>query len=161
MQNKSHNHVHEPRTFSKGWTWSKLTTTSIRGTLTKRRYELIFRHGLKMITTKVVRMLYPQDTEHIGYNIQCDHYVHTKYFPENPFEKVFDEKQEKCNLNKNSKHESIKTLSRTYKYSKIFLGLIDKRLSIHITFKHVQSHKWNKHSLNKSLVCYVWVSNVE
>ena len=31
----------------------------------------------------------------------------------------------------------------------------------HITFKHVPSHKWNRHSLNKSLVCFVWVSNVE
>ena len=31
----------------------------------------------------------------------------------------------------------------------------------HITFEHVQSHKWNKHSLNKSLMCCVWVSNME
>ena len=35
------------------------------------------------------------------------------------------------------------------------------QLSVHITFEHVQSHKWNKHSLNKSLVCCVCVSNVE
>ena len=31
----------------------------------------------------------------------------------------------------------------------------------HITFEHVQSHKWNKHSLNIRLVCCVCVSNVE
>ena len=31
----------------------------------------------------------------------------------------------------------------------------------HITFEYVKSHKWNKHSLNKRLVCCVWVSNVE
>ena len=53
---------------------------------------------------------------------------------------------------KNSKHESIKKISKTYKILKIFLGLIDKQLSIYI-FEHVQSHKWNKHSLSIRLVC--------
>ena len=46
--------------------------TLIRRALTKRRNKLIFRHGLKTITTRVVRMLYLRDTEHIGYNIWCD-----------------------------------------------------------------------------------------
>ena len=36
----------------------------------------------------------------------------------NASEGVFDEKHEKCNLNKNSNHESIKTLSKTYKIHK-------------------------------------------
>ena len=31
----------------------------------------------------------------------------------------------------------------------------------HITFEHVQSHKWNRHSLNIRLECCVCVSNVE
>ena len=67
----------------------------------------------------------------------------------------------KMQLEQKLKHKSIKTLSKTYKILKIFLGLIDKQLSIHITFDHVQSHKWIKHSLNKSLVSCVWVLTVE
>ena len=31
----------------------------------------------------------------------------------------------------------------------------------HITFKHVQAHKWNRHSLNIKLVCCVCESSVE
>ena len=31
----------------------------------------------------------------------------------------------------------------------------------HITFEHVQSHKWNRYSLNIRLVCCMCVSNVE
>ena len=40
----------------------------------------------------------------------------------NASEGVFNEKHEKCNLNKNSKHESIKTLSKTYKILKNIFG---------------------------------------
>ena len=77
MQNKSHDHVKKPRAFSKGCTRSELTLTPIRRVLTKRRNKLVFRHSLKMISTGVVSMLYPQDMEHIGYNIKCDHYTRT------------------------------------------------------------------------------------
>ena len=51
--------------------------TPIGGTLIKRRYELVFGHSPQTITTRVVRMLYPLDTEHIGYNIWCYHNVRT------------------------------------------------------------------------------------
>ena len=37
------------------------------------------------------------------------------------------------------------------------MSLIDKKLSIHITFDHVQSHKWNTHSLNQKS-CVLCVS---
>ena len=77
MKNKSHNHVHESRTFSKGRTWSKLTIALIRRTLTKIKNKLVFGHSSQTPTIKVVRMLYPQDVEHIGYNIRCDNYVRT------------------------------------------------------------------------------------
>ena len=60
------------KAFSKTQIVSELTLIPIRKALTKRRNKLVFRHCLKMITTKVVRMLYPRDTEHIGYNIRCD-----------------------------------------------------------------------------------------
>ena len=73
MQNKSHNHVNKPRTFSKGRTRSELKITPIKRMLTKKGYKLVFRHGLKTIITKVVRMRYPRDMEHIGYNIRSDH----------------------------------------------------------------------------------------
>ena len=38
------------------------------------------------------------------------------------FEGVFEENHEQCNLNKNSKHEIIKTLSKTYKILKNLFG---------------------------------------
>ena len=74
IQNKSHDHVKKPRAFSKGRTRSELAITLIGWTLTKNRNELVFRHSLKTITIGVVRMLYPRNTEHIGYKIRCDHY---------------------------------------------------------------------------------------
>ena len=77
IQNKSHDHVKKPRAFSKGRTRSALEITLIGWTLRKNGNELVFRHSLKTITIGVVRMLYPRDVEHIGYNIQCDHNAHT------------------------------------------------------------------------------------
>ena len=77
VQNKSHHHVHESRTFSKGWTWCKMTITPIRRALAKRRNHLIFGHSPQMLTIGVVRMLYLQDTEHIKYQLQCDNYMRT------------------------------------------------------------------------------------
>ena len=77
MQNKSHNHVKETRAFSKGYTRSELTITPIGWMVTKSGNKLVFRHGLKKIIIGVVGMLYPQDTEHIGDNLRCDHYAHT------------------------------------------------------------------------------------
>ena len=44
--------------------------------------------------------------------------------------------EQKLKAQKHKKH-----FQKHIKYSKIFLGLIDKQLSIHITFEHVQSHK--------------------
>ena len=77
VQNKSHYHVHEYRTFSKGRTWCKLTITPISGTLAKSRNHLIFGHSPQTLITGVVKMLYPQDTEHIRYQLWCDNYTHT------------------------------------------------------------------------------------
>ena len=77
VQNKSHHHVHESRTFSKGWTWCKLTITPIRRALAESRNHLVFGHNPQTLTTKVVRMLYPRDMKHIGYQLQCDNYTRT------------------------------------------------------------------------------------
>ena len=73
MENKSHDHVKKPRAFSKGCIRGELMITPIIGTLTKRRYELVFGHSTQAITTEVVRMLYPRDTEHVRYKIRSDH----------------------------------------------------------------------------------------
>ena len=73
MENKSHDHVKKPRAFSKGCIRGELMITLIIGTLTKRRYELVFGHSTQAITTEVVRMLYPRDTEHVRYKIRSDH----------------------------------------------------------------------------------------
>ena len=55
MQNKSHHHVHESRTFSKRSTWCKETLTLSSKALTKRRHELIHGHCPQMLTTRIVR----------------------------------------------------------------------------------------------------------
>ena len=77
MQNKSHNYVKKSRAFGKGHIGSELMITPIRWTLTKSRYKLIFGHSLWTLTTGVVRMLYPQNTEHLRYNIWSDHEMRT------------------------------------------------------------------------------------
>ena len=76
VQNKSHHHVHESRTFSKGRTWCKLTITPSRTALAERRNHLVFGHSPQTLTTKVVRKLYLKDTEHIGYQLRCDNNAH-------------------------------------------------------------------------------------
>ena len=66
---------------------------------------------------------------------------------ENASEPVFEQKL------KTQKYQNH--FQKLIKHSKIFLGLIDKKLSIHIKFEHVKLHKWNKHYMNKVL-CIVW-----
>ena len=65
MQNKSHHHVHEFRTFSKRSTWCKQTLTPSSKALTKSRHELIPGHSPQTLTTRIVRKLYPRDLKHI------------------------------------------------------------------------------------------------
>ena len=77
MQNKSHHHVHESRTFSKRSTWCKQTLTPSRGALTKRRHELIPGHSPQTLTTRIVRKLYPRDLKHIRNKLRCDRNVRT------------------------------------------------------------------------------------
>ena len=77
VQNKCHHHVYESRTFSKGFTWCKLTITPIRRTLAKCKNHLIFGHSPQKLTSKIVRMLYLRNTEHIGYQLRCDNNVRT------------------------------------------------------------------------------------
>ena len=72
VQNKSHYHVYEFRTFSKGLTWCKLTVTPIKRALAESRDHLIFGHSPQTITSAVVRMLYPQNMEHIRNKLGCD-----------------------------------------------------------------------------------------
>ena len=72
MQNKSHHHVHESRTFSKRSTWCKQTLTPSRRALTKNRHELIPGHSPQMLTTRIVRKLYPRDPKHIHNQLRCD-----------------------------------------------------------------------------------------
>ena len=73
VQNKSHHHVHESRTFSKGLTWFKLTITPIYRTLTESGNNLVFGHGPQTLTTGVVRMLYPRNIKHICKKLRCDY----------------------------------------------------------------------------------------
>ena len=63
--------------------------------------------------------------------------------------------------------KSLKNMGDTNRFqkqtkrTKIFLIWSTYVEHTHITFEHVQSHKWNRYSLNIRLVCCVCVSNVE
>ena len=45
--------------------------------LTKRRHELIPGHSPQMLTTRIVRKLYPRDPKHICNQLRCDRNVRT------------------------------------------------------------------------------------
>ena len=77
MQNKSHQHIHESRTFSKRSTWCKETFTPSSRALTESRHELIPRHSPQTLTTRIVRKLYPRDPKHICNKLWCDRNAHT------------------------------------------------------------------------------------
>ena len=77
MQNKSHHHVYESRTFSKGLTWCKLTVTPVKRALVESKDHLIFGHSPQTITSRVVRMLYPRNMKHIRNKLRCDNNVRT------------------------------------------------------------------------------------
>ena len=77
VKNECHNHVQKPRTFCKVRTVSELLLTPIKRALTKSRFKLIFGHSPQMLTTRVVRELYPRDTKHIRNKLRCDSNVRT------------------------------------------------------------------------------------
>ena len=72
MKNKCHDHVQKLRAFSKGRIVTELTLIPVKRALTESRLELIFGHCPQMLTTRVVKKLYPRNTENIGDNLRCD-----------------------------------------------------------------------------------------
>ena len=72
MEYKSHHHVYESRTFSKSPTWCKLMITPIKRVLAESSHELILGHSPQMLTTRIVRKLYPRNPEHIHNKLWCD-----------------------------------------------------------------------------------------
>ena len=72
MEYKSHHHVYESRTFSKRPTWCKLMITPIRRALAECSHELILGHSLQMLTTRIVKKLYPRNLKHICNKLWCD-----------------------------------------------------------------------------------------
>ena len=77
MEYKSHHHVYESRTFSKRPTWCKLMITPIRRAHAESSHELILGHSPQMLTTKIVRKLYPRNSKHIRNKLLCDRNVCT------------------------------------------------------------------------------------
>ena len=77
MQNKSHHHVHESKTFSKKSTRCKQTLTPSSRALTKSRHELIPGHNPQTLTTRIVKKLYLRDLKHIRNQLRCDRNVRT------------------------------------------------------------------------------------
>ena len=72
VENKCRDHVKKPRAFCKAQTVSELTLTPLRRMHTESRFELVFRHSFKTLTTRVVRKLYLRGMEHIRNNLRCD-----------------------------------------------------------------------------------------
>ena len=77
MEYKGYHHVQKPRAFCKARTVSELALTPLGMTLTKSRFELILGHSLQMLTTRVVRELYPRNSKHIHNKLRCDKNAHT------------------------------------------------------------------------------------
>ena len=77
MEYKSHHHVYESRTFSKRPTWCKLTITPNRRALAESSHELILGHIPQMLTTRIVRKLYPRNPKHIRNKLRCDRNART------------------------------------------------------------------------------------
>ena len=72
-------------------TWCKRTLTSSSRALTKSRHKLIPGHSPQMLTTRIVRKLYPRDPKHIRNELRCDRNARTsnaseekRYWPINP-----------------------------------------------------------------------------
>ena len=77
VQNKSHHHIQESRTFSKGLTWCKLMITPIRRALAESRDHIVYGHSPQTLISRVVRMLYPRNMEHIRNKLQCGNNART------------------------------------------------------------------------------------
>ena len=77
MEYKSHDHVYESRTSSERPTWCKLMITLIRRALTESSHELIIRHSPQMLTTRIVRKLYPRSPKHNRNKLRCDRNART------------------------------------------------------------------------------------
>ena len=58
--------------FCKARIVSELTLTLIRRALIESKHKLVFEHSLQTLTTKVVRKVYPRNTEHIRNNLRCE-----------------------------------------------------------------------------------------
>ena len=67
VENKCHDHVQKSRAFCKARIVSELTLTPLRRALTESRFELVFRHSLKTLITRVVRKLYPREIHIVIY----------------------------------------------------------------------------------------------
>ena len=77
VKNKCHDHVQKLRAFCKAQTISELMLTPLRRVLIESRFKFIFGHSPQTLTTRVVRKLYPRDTEHIRNNLRCNNNVRT------------------------------------------------------------------------------------
>ena len=77
MEYKGHHHVQKLRAFCNARTVSELALTPLERTLTKRGFELILGHSSQMLTTRVVRELYPRNSKHIRNKLLCDRNART------------------------------------------------------------------------------------
>ena len=73
MKNECHHHVKESRTFCKARARGVLMVTPRWRCLIEKRREFVFGHSPQTITTRVVRMCYPQYLQYLGYKIRSNY----------------------------------------------------------------------------------------
>ena len=77
IEYKGHHHVQKPWAFCKCRTVSELALTQLWRALTKNGFELILGHSPQMLTTRIVKKLYPRNLKHIRNKLWCDRNART------------------------------------------------------------------------------------
>ena len=77
IEYKGHHHVQKSWAFCKCRTVSELALTPLWRALTKNGFELILGHSPQMLTTRVVKELYPRNSKHTRNKLRCDRNART------------------------------------------------------------------------------------
>ena len=77
IEYKGYHHVQKPWAFRKTQTVSELVLTPLGRMLTKSGFKFILGHSPQMLTTRVVKELYPRNSKHICNMLRCDRNART------------------------------------------------------------------------------------
>ena len=77
IEYNGYHHVQKPWAFRKTQTVSELVLTPLGRMLTKSGFKFILGHSPQMLTTRVVKELYPRNSKHICNKLRCDRNART------------------------------------------------------------------------------------